>query len=420
MAVTDTVNPYRRAGKILNAQDLRNLKVRQTMRQKARPNETPYTWTMGYNNCVGRYSAGQAPTLSGSSLNRTLNNPDAKKLCGWKKNFIAACRKAKPFFTGLGQGWPLFAHVFSPTAETERRYIDWVQALAAGGALSIRLPIHVLSQRSRGKIRDKATAFFRSCPGQRVFATLTFVAACDDGRAVSILNKFLTEARKKFPGFQYLWVAERQDNNKAFPGNIHFHAIINRRLPVGRWNAFWILAQYNAGLVGKDKYGRYISKAQILEAYALDAKEKFRNKRLQQIFNPFDVRKVDSITRLSWYLTKYITKQDKGARFACLAWHCSRRVSRMFTRALVGPSAFRYMQSFANWAVNKETGEMFAPVVQTGAFWVVIYSANKSAPLKYLRELEQVNKWIGEGLEISALSIIDDDLYRSLFLTKQS
>jgi hypothetical protein len=48
-------------------------------------------------------------------------------------------------------------------------------------------------------------------------------------------------------------------------------------------------------------------------------------------------------------------------------------------------------------------------------FYMVVYAANKAAPLKYLREMEQVNKWILEGHELDRLCLIDDDLYRKKF-----
>jgi hypothetical protein len=169
----------------------------------------------------------------------------------------------------------------------------------------------------------------------------------------------------------------------------------------------WVLAQYNSGLIGCDKFGNEISREEILM--------RFENDTVHKVFNPLDIKKVKSISGLSGYLTKYITKQKKTP-FTCLPWHCSRQVSRMFTRATVGPSAFAYMQSFNNYRVDRETGECTAPMMaKPHPYYVVVYAANKSAPLKYLREMEQVNKWILEGHTLDRLCLIDDDLYRKKF-----
>ena len=94
------------------------------------------------------------------------------------------------------------------------------------------------------------------------------------------------------------------------------------------------------------------------------------------------------------YLTKYITKQKKNDPFGCACWHCSRKISRLFTRAAVGPSAFAYMMSLNNAKVDKTTGECFEPTAICEAFYVMVYVNNKEGPLKYLREMEQINKWM--------------------------
>jgi hypothetical protein len=367
-----------------------------------------YTWSMGYNQCVGRYSGDiKYSRFSGSSLNRS---PQLKLYEGEKDvpteptDYFRLAIKAAAAYSRRGLAVPteISDYLNIQDKVSEGKFRLWFSESQGPPVNSFSLPIHVLSPRSRGKIKDKATAFFRASPGNRVFCTLTFVAPVDDGTGVSILNKFLTSARKSFPKLQYFWVAERQDN-----GNIHFHLILNKRLPVRRWNALWVLAQYNAGLVGCGKFGDRISKEEILM--------RFENDTIHKVFNPLDIKKVKSISGLSGYLTKYITKQKKTP-FCCLPWHCSRRVSRMFTRTTVGPSAFAYMKSFNNYRVDKQTGECFEPMQsKPHPFYMVVYAANKSAPLKYLREMEQVNKWILDGHELDRLCLIDDDLYRKKF-----
>jgi hypothetical protein len=367
-----------------------------------------YTCSMGYSQCVSRYSHEiKYSRFSGSSLNRS---PQLKLYEGEKdvprdpNDPFRMALKAAEAHRRRRVELPkeVSDYLVLRDQESEGKFRLWFSVTQGKPEGGISLPIHFLSPRSRGKIKDKATAFFRASPGNRVFCTLTFIAPVDDQTGVSILNKFLTSARKSFPKLQYFWVAERQDN-----GNIHFHIILNKRLPVRRWNALWVLVQYNSGLIGSDKFGDRISKQEILMRYENDT--------IHKVFNPLDIKKVKSISGLSGYLTKYITKQKKTP-FSCLPWHCSRQVSRMFIRTTVGPSAFAYMNSWNNYRVDKETGECFPPKVsKPHPFYIVVYAANKSAPLKYLREMEQVNKWILEGHTLDRLCMIDDDLYRKQF-----
>jgi hypothetical protein len=184
------------------------------------------------------------------------------------------------------------------------------------------------------------------------------------------------------------------------------------------------LQQYNDGLVGHDEYGELIEQREIERSYALDVKENFsgaRGKngkkisRIQKILNPMDVKRVRSIGGLSMYLTKYITKQEKGQRFACANWHCSRRVSRMFTRTTVSPSTFRYMQSFNNYKIDMDTGECWNPDPIKKQFYTMVYVYNKAAPLPFLKEMEQVNKWIMGGLEVDKLPMECDETYKKFY-----
>ena len=435
---TEKPNPYG-TRKIRNVRDQKADQARRVIWQKKAPDEKGYSWSMGYNQCTGRCTQGDLfPELSGSSLNRKKNEKDLPRTA---RDIIALANKTeiqyrrrgvwiiecwyrwweKPVSVGDLLSWiyiAVDAENLDRARELTLRFSESFGELPP----AISYGIHVLSTRSRGKIKDKATAFFRSCPGDRVFGTFSFIAPVDDKTGQSILNKFLVQCRKKFPALQYFWVAERQDN-----GNIHFHMILNKRLPVGRWNALWVLQQYNAGLVGHDEWGDEISKDRIMELYALDQKEGYcgaRSKdgkkkisRIQAALNPLDLKKVKSIGRLSSYLTKYITKQEKNKPFGCAVWHCSRRVSRMFTRQTVGPSAFAYMKSMSNWGVDKKTGEIWGlpKEFMPCPYAVVIYALDKTAPLRYLRRMEQVNKWVLEGVDIPRVPMVDDQLYQSYF-----
>jgi len=436
MTETTARNPYAALGKILNAEDRRKQKVRQLMSRRVPPNEKPFVWSVGYNNCSSRYTTRPTATISGSSLNRSLK--PAKKNVRTKnphhgKDLQSEAYPLGKYYTHAvvretgpkDSRWPEISRALYCSADLQtieslltHQEVGRVKAhrdaaTLIGRSLPISFRVYELCPRSRAKIRDKITAFFRASGGARTFVTLTFVAAITDDDAIGLLNSFLTQIRKQFAGLQYLWVAERQEN-----GNIHFHMLVNRRLPVGRFNATWVLCQYNAGLRGKTDKGDEITFDQILEAYRLDERVKFaatvvneksgkKRTHVQSLLNPFDVKKVSSISGLACYVTKYVTKQAQGTRFGCRTWHCSRGVSRMFTRQLTTPSTFRYLNSFANYWVDKETGEMHRPQVLKGAFWCTVYVCRKKAPLPYLKKMEQVNRWILDGWLPDALTWLD-------------
>ena len=435
-------NPYKTDRRTVKART--DEKIRSMMRRGVPPEIKPYTWSMGYNNCVGRYTGEQKYSrFTGSSLNRQpkqLNifmdgkyiSPDLSRLPTGTRDSIKLAIKAAKKLCRSGMPIPdaIRNFLMLQSEDNQREFECWLSSAEDRLVVGMGVPIHMLSPRSRGKIKDKATAFFRASAGDRIFCTLTFIAAVDDQTGVAILNKFLTALRKKFPTLQYLWVAERQTENIDFPYNIHFHVIVNKRLPVGQWNAMWVLQQYNCGLVARNKYGDQISKEDILELYCRDVKENFRGgrgksgkaiSRIQELLNPLDVKKVKSIGGLSMYLTKYITKQKKGEPFSCAVWHCSRKVSRLFTRTAVGPSAFAYMMSLENCRVDKSTGEVWMPERVKSRkpgdnFFVMVYANNKAAPLRFLRELEQINKWqLAGAVEIDKPPEMTDDDYRKYF-----
>jgi hypothetical protein len=404
----EKVNPYARAGK----KD-RFSSQRRQIRKKTAPDSKGYLWTMGYNTCVGSYSGGrQYDLFTGSSLNRSLKiKTDDEKLCAATNHLYKVANQVAAKMSGIF-GWEVSRQIRDfingPNIESAGRFAMWVQSEILHESQPVSYNVHVLSSRSRGKVKDKATAFFRACPGSRIFVTLSFVAAVDDQTGISILNKFLTSIRKTHKDFQFLWIAERQEKNLKFPGNIHFHIIMNKRLPVKRYNALWVLQQYNAGLRAHNKYDEAITMQEVLDRY--------RDGTMQKILNPFDVRKVKSIGGLSAYLTKYITKQEKNTPFNCANWHCSRGVSRLFTRTVVSPSAFRYCLSLNNCKVDKDTGEVFEAKYIKKPFFIMAYINNKSLPLGYLKEMEQINKWLVQGMIPDKLRSCNDELYSKYFL----
>jgi hypothetical protein len=408
-------NPYAHPeGTLL---ERRHRKVRQLMSRKGAPDPHPYTWTIGYNHCIGTHSpGGNYCPFGGSSLNRNKMlkkdydpiNPKTIIPAKAGTAMALAYTSARGFYRrGEPLPDPLRDYLALPDAQNEGKFRVWLSEQIEGGDDGLFFSIYVLSSRSRGKIKDKATAFFRSCPGERVFCTLSFVSPVSDRIGVAILNKFLTQLRKEFKSLQYLWVAERQDN-----GNIHFHIILNKRLPIRKYNALWVLQQYNSGLRGQTQFGVPVGLAEI--------EQRYKSGSIHRVFNPVDVKRVRSIAGLSSYLTKYITKQKRDVYFGCLPWHCSRGVSKLFTKATVGPSVFSYMMSLANCKLDKSTGEVFMPRAlrpKAFALAILVYVNKKDAPLRYLREMEQINKWLIKGMEVDRgyLDCIDDDSHRKWF-----
>lgn len=387
--------------------------ARAQLRKKVRGHEKGYCYTIGYANCVGRWSGGgDFPQFSGSSYNRSLKvHPYAKDSIRATEDLVCMANKVRHEMRRITD-WPLSREINAlldrGTEQDIAEYDHWLCEVV-GSKIShdvecLCSSLHTLSPRSRGKVKDKATAFYRASPGSRVFLTLTFIQSVSDQQAIQLLNSFLTAIRQEHKGFQYIWIAERQKDTH----NIHFHLIINRRLAVRRYNALWVLQQYNAGLRGKTRYGESITMQEVMDRYD--------NGTMQKILNPLDIRRVKSISGLSSYLTKYISKQEKGEIYGCLPWHCSRGVSKLFIKTLVSRSAFAYLQTLHNYKVDKDTGEMFEPQVIKGDYWIMVYINNKASPLRYLRPLEQINKWILKGHRLDRLPISDDDDYRKYFL----
>lgn len=396
--------------------------VRNRMRKVVSGHGKGERCAIGYDKYVSYYSAGfDGGRFLGSSLNRKFKEDEKK----YKKKILAALSEGNAKVEGKAIDWGFveaardYGSIFREAIGAIKENASACRANKIASVVSRNgVPysvhrdenrIHKFGARSRVKVRNKAFAFYRSCGSHKTFVTLTFLSSVSDKSAVSILNTFLTQIRKKYSDFEYLWVAERQSETK----NIHFHMICNRRLPVAVYNPLWVLCQYNAGITGKNKYGREISIEEIRRAE--------KSGKVGKIFNPFDIKHVSSINNLSMYLTKYIVKQDENESFGCANWHCSRRVSTLFTSAICGPDVFEKCKGLSNWRVDKESGEMFAPRPSVGLFWLSIPVYNKDIIIEDLREMEQVNKWLLQGENIfpdwSHFQTLDDDEYRKLYIS---
>lgn len=344
-----------------------------------------YVSRLGYNTGCSSYTQGvEICRLSGSSINRA----EALKRKNELQNLL---EKKTQIVKTVGANVYEFREYEQEISDIradllhKQRTKNRVPRASNRGPMSL----HVLSQRSKGKIRDKFTAFYRACGDKKTFATLTFINAVSDTIAIKILNKFFTALRDDFENVKYAWVAERQTENKKYPNNIHFHIIINKFLPVAHYNYLWIVQQYNAGLRFED-----YTLTDIRRAHADDT--------LKNILNPFDVKKIRTIYGLSWYLTKYITK-NQSTGFQCAAWHCSRSVSRLFTKTVVGRSCMAALNSFRNTRIKPKTGEVIRGGKKIHAFYQLYYIENKIFFLPEMAELEMVNSWILDGWPVGEI-----------------
>lgn len=169
------------------------------------------------------------------------------------------------------------------------------------------------------KIRNKILNFFSLNKSKKfcAFYSISFPVEIKDEIAYKVLNTWLTRCRKECGLKSYLWVAERQKN-----GTLHFHLITHNYMPIRKVNDFMrqaLMTQYEKGFLKCNP--KVIEKYNGVDVDNLyhSKRKKNRNKRLSR---------VEAQRKLSYYLTKYISKNDvKSER---LPWHCSRDISALF------------------------------------------------------------------------------------------
>jgi hypothetical protein len=338
---------------------------------------------LGYHSVVSNYTGGNTINrLSGSSINRAARERTKMELLsngGGKLQAVEFIKKSS-------NKSPVPAWVMPGLLSPDQvKQIRDGKRVSGSSERNVQ-PVHFLSQRSKGIVRARCAAFYRAAGGRKTFCTLGFINDVTDADGVRVLNKFLTALRDQFRGLEYIWIAERQMKTT---GRIHFHLIINKFLPVVKFNALWVLQQYNAGITH--------------EKLTLHEVHKYAQRgELQKHLSPMDVRKVRNVRQLSQYLTKYITKGNNKDGFGCAAWHCSREVSKLFLRTIVSWEVVELAKSDENARFNPGTGEYYGPPTYTagrqgkgGGFLYMVYHLNQPQRfLCYLREMEQLNKWI--------------------------
>ena len=366
-----------------------------TLNKRTGRNSRSIIHRLGYNTITATYSqSSDISGLSGSSLNRSFSkkrrdeNFDLLKKC---EEIQAKFRKADPEFMQSLREIELLREIAVNKQGSKKRVPR--SSFERGNSL------HFFRQRTKGKVRDKCTALHRCLGTQKSFATLTFIDEISDSVAVKLLNKFLTALREKFGRINYIYVAERQET-----GRIHFHLIVNKFLPVREINALWTLQQYNEGLKVAG-----ISIEQVRQWIEIDRENPKKKSELQKVFNPFDVKKIYHINGLSYYFTKYITKGNNREGFGCAVWHCSRVVSRLFTKTIVSRSTFAAAASMVNSFVDKKTGEVSKNKGKHEKFYSLFYIENKPYFLPDMERLEFINWALTEGIQISDILYYDED-----------
>jgi hypothetical protein len=367
-----------------------------TLNKRTQRNERSIIHRLGYNTITATYSqSSDISGLSGSSLNRSFSKQKRDEnfaILKKREESSAKYRQAdNEFMQSLRETESL-----REIATSKRGYKKPVPKTSFKRGDSL----HFFSQRSKGKVRDKCTALHRCLGKQKTFATLTFIADVTDAIAIRILNKFLTALRDRYGRIHYIYIAERQLQTT---NRIHFHLIINKFLPVREINALWVLQQYNAGIEFDG-----ISKQQVEEWIKWDRENPEKKSELQKHLNPFDVEKIKGIHGLSYYLTKYITKGNNSDGFGCAVWHCSRVVSRLFTKTVVSRSTFAAASSYVNCSLDKKTGEIRKNPGKHEKYYSLFYIENKPYFLPDMEKLEFINFAMTEGMNLANMLYYDD------------
>lgn len=116
-----------------------------------------------------------------------------------------------------------------------------------------------------------------------------------------MLNTFLTNTRRQYPGFLYLWRAERQKN-----GRLHFHIITDKYIPKKFVAKTWNDAQES-----------FFQREWINK----DARE--------AAWPSTKVEAIRDLTDGLMYLVKYVSKEDNGGLIYGRIWSASRELTEL-------------------------------------------------------------------------------------------
>lgn len=150
---------------------------------------------------------------------------------------------------------------------------------------------------------------------QLFFYTISFPKNTSDNTAHRMLNSWLTTLRTSHGLKNYLWIAERQQNN-----TIHFHLAIGHYLNIRLVNDVMKNLLHDAIRKQEIEYSHF-------ECSKYNGVDICKDKKTGKVIN---FAKGQSGKALGRYLTKYITK-DKTV-FKRQAWQCSKKLTGLFTK----------------------------------------------------------------------------------------
>lgn len=165
-------------------------------------------------------------------------------------------------------------------------------------------------------VTNRIKAYVNQMKGEKMlyFWSISFPNGTQDDTAYILLNKWLTRLRTERMIREYLWIAERQENN-----TIHFHMVINHKMNVQLANKYMrasIMHSINKGEIVYDR----------IAAMRYNGVDIAKDRKTKRVTNFAKHNKQKSLTN---YLTKYVTKNN--STFTHLAWHSSRGYSNLIT-----------------------------------------------------------------------------------------
>lgn len=156
------------------------------------------------------------------------------------------------------------------------------------------------------------------------FVTLTLpsVQKHTDKEVKKMLNYYLTELKKMVGEFSYVWKAEKQKN-----GNIHFHILINKYINYSYIRKVWNNILNRNGYI--EEYRKKLSSMTLneyIEHRKKDAKIKHTKEHIKEYTkaymkgkktnwtnpNTTDIHTLKGIKSASAYISKYMSKDEKG------------------------------------------------------------------------------------------------------------
>jgi hypothetical protein len=188
------------------------------------------------------------------------------------------------------------------------------------------------------EVTHRIRGYINQMKGEKLlyFWTVSFPIHTTDDTAYILLNKWLTRLRQENMLKEYLWIAERQQNN-----TIHFHIVINNRMDVKKANKFMRAAI----MYSIDKHEINYTREQAKNYNGVDICKDRKTRRVTNF------AKQNRQKSLSNYLTKYITKND--STFTHLAWHSSRGYSNLIIAVRFTES--EYVKSNTHNLLNTES-----------------------------------------------------------------